>query len=58
MDLEDAEILCEKASQLDPDDPVRRGILERLSDWWLERKESRRRRQERKIERKAQRIAY
>lgn len=58
MDAEEAERLCSKVSELDGDDPVRRSILERLADWWLERQESRRRKQEREIEKRARRVAY
>lgn len=58
MDTDEAERLCGKVAQLDADDPVRRGLLERLADWWLERQESRRQKQERRIARKSKRIAY
>lgn len=58
MDETDAAELAEKASYLDEGDPDRRGLLEKLADWFVERQESRKRKTEREIEKRARRLAY
>lgn len=47
-----------KAQLLDPDDPDRRGILEYAAAWFNESHESRRRKIEREILKRARRLAY
>lgn len=37
-----AKVVADDVSHLDPEDPVRRGVLEKLADWLLCRKFSRR----------------
>jgi hypothetical protein len=58
MERDEAERLAAKAAHLDERDPDRRGLLEKLADWMIERKASRRRKHEREIAKRARRLAY
>ena len=58
MDQNEIEHIVNKAQQLDADDKLRRGILEYVAQWFDAQQESRRRRIEREIEKRARRLAY
>lgn len=48
----------EKARQLDPEDPVRRGLLETLADFMLCRKSSRKIKKAARVEKRAKLLKY
>lgn len=52
------EEILEKVQCLDPDDEVRRGILERIADWWLARKTSHRAKHWKRVEEQAEYLKY
>lgn len=55
---DDIDRIITKAQQLDADDPDRRGIIEYAAAWFMEKSESRLRKIEKEIERRAKRLAY
>lgn len=56
--LSEIERITAKAKQLDANDPLRIGILERIAKWYAESQQSRREKILRDIEKRAQRLAY
>lgn len=50
--------ITHKANQLEANDPLRRGLLEKIGDWWAERNPKRIEKIEREIEKRAKRLAY
>lgn len=50
--------ILEKVQQLEPNDPVRRGLLERLADWLLSPKTSQRARHWERVEKESKFLKY